>query len=108
MPTIIEVTVNTLGPTPTLSIIPDPAIIPTGVHGPIQWRITNPAQAGWKFQAQGIDIVNPGTEFDHPDGGGMRVFTWNNNHTKPGTFKYIVRVSNNESQVEVDPRIINN
>jgi len=36
------------------------------------------------------------------------VFTWNNNHTKPGTFKYIVRVSNNESQVEVDPHVINN
>ena len=107
MPTIIDVTVTTIGSTHSLTVLPDPATIPSGVRGPIQWRITNAASEGWKFQEQGIDIVSPGTEFDRPNGGGMRVFTWNNNHTHAGTYKYAVRVTNNSSRVEVDPKIVN-
>ena len=108
MPIIVEVTVNTAGPAPSVTVNPDPVPIPAGVHGPIQWKITNPAAEGWKFQMHGIDIVNPGTEFDHPSGGGMRVFTWNNNHTQPGTYKYAVRVENDAAKAEIDPHIVNN
>lgn len=107
MPTIVKVTVNTLGPTPSITVSPDPVDIQAAVHGPIQWQITNPATEGWKFQMQGIVIVNPGTEFDHPNGGGTRVFTWNNNHTKPGTYKYAVKVKSSTSKAEIDPQIVN-
>jgi hypothetical protein len=108
MPTTVDVTVNTIGPTHSVTVDPDTVTIPSGVHGPIQWKITNPAAEGWKFQMHGIDFVNPGTEFDHPTGGGGRVFTWNNNHTKPGTFKYAVRVENNTAKAEIDPHVVNN
>jgi hypothetical protein len=66
MPTIVDVTIGTVGTTHSVTVVPDPVTIPAGVHGPIQWRITNPASEGWKFQRQGIDIVDPGAEFDHP------------------------------------------
>jgi hypothetical protein len=108
MPTDVQVTISTTGTTHSVSVAPDPVQIPPGVHGPIQWKITNPAAEGWKFQFQGIDIVNGGTEFDHPNGGGQRVFTWNNNHTKPGTYKYSVRVENDAAKAELDPTIMNN
>jgi hypothetical protein len=39
--------------------------------------------------------------------GGTRVFTWNNNHTKPGNFKYSVRVANDNAKAEIDPTIVN-
>jgi hypothetical protein len=107
MPTIVEVTVNTLAATPTVTVRPDPVNIEAGVHGPIQWRITNPAAEGWRFQTQGIVIANPGTELDRPNGGGTRVFTWNNNHTRPGTYKYAVKVENDASKAEIDPQIVN-
>jgi len=107
MPTIVEVTVNTLGPTPSVTVSPDPVVFQAGVHGPIQWKITNPAAEGWKFQMQGIVIVNPGTEFDQPNGGGTRVFTWNNKHTKPGTYKYAAKVESSTSKAEIDPQIVN-
>jgi hypothetical protein len=107
MPAIVDVTVTTAGTTHSVIVVPDPVRIPTGVHGPIQWQITNPPSEGWKFQRQGIDIVNPGSEFDHPTGGGTRVFTWNNNHTKPGQFKCAVRVANDAARAEIDPTIMN-
>ena len=108
MPTIVDVTISSVGTTHSVTVVPDPVTIPAGVHGPIQWRITNPASEGWKFQSQGIDIVNPGTEFDHPNGGGARVFTWNNNHTKAGQYKYAVKVANDAVHAELDPTIMNN
>jgi hypothetical protein len=108
MPTTVDVTVSTVGPPFSVTVNPDPVPIPSGVHGPIQWRITNPPAHGWKFQMHGIDIVNPGTEFVQPTGGGMRVFTWINNHTKTGTYKYAVRVENATDKAEIDPQIINN
>ena len=107
MPTPVEVTITTAGTTHSIRVSLDPVRIPPGVHGPIQWQITNPPSEGWKFQRQGIDIVIPGAEFDHPTGGGTRVFTWNNNHTKPGQFKYAVRVANDAARAEIDPTIMN-
>jgi hypothetical protein len=107
MPTIVEVTVNTLGPAPSVTVNPNQADIPVGVRGPIQWTIMNPAVEGWKFQMQGIVIANHSGEFDNPTGGGTRVFTWNNNHTKAGTYKYAVKVENGTSQAELDPFIVN-
>ena len=108
MPTIVNVTVRTVGSTHSLIIDPDPVRIAAGVRGPIQWKITNPASEKWKFRRKGIDITNPGTEFDGPSGGGRRVFTWNNNHTKAGTYKYAVRVEKDGVEVDVDPTIMNN
>ena len=105
MPTTVSVTIT--GATPQVSVDPDPVHISAGDHGPIQWKITNPASEGWKFQNHGVDIVNPGTEFDHPTGGGNRVFTWSNNHTKPGQYKYAVRVANDAARAEIDPTIMN-
>ena len=107
MPTIVDVTITTARTTHSVDRCSGPRQDSTGVHGPIQWRITNPASEGRKFQRQGIDIVNPGTEFDHPTGGGNRVFTWNNNHTKPGQYKYAVRVENDAARAEIDPTIMN-
>lgn len=107
MPTIVQVTVHTKGTSHSVTVDPDPVDIAAGVRGPIQWQITNPAAEGWKFERQGIDIVSPGTEFDHPTGGGTRVFTWNNNHTKPGNYKYTVRVENNTAKAKLDPSIVN-
>lgn len=108
MPTVIDVTVKTVGTTNSLVIDPDPVRIAAGVRGPIQWKITNPASEKWKFRRNGIEIVNPGGEFDNPGGGGSRVFTWNNKHTKPGTFKYAVHVEKDGVAVSVDPTIMNN
>ena len=107
MPTTVDVTINAQGGTYSITVVPDPVRIAAGVRGPIQWKITNPASEGWKFQTKGIDIQHPGTEFDHPNGGGMRVFTWNNNHTGPGEYKYTVRVENGTTNVERDPTIMN-
>ena len=108
MPTIVDVTVKIAGTTHSLIIDPDPVRIAAGVRGPIQWRITNPASEQWNFRRNGIEITNPGREFDNPSGGGTRVFTWNNHHTKPGTFKYAVRVEKDGVEVSVDPTIMNN
>ena len=108
MPTDVKVTVKTVGSTHSLVIDPDPVRFERGVRGPIQWRITNPASEKWKFTRNGIDITNPGGEFDDPSGGGTRVFTWNNLHTKPGTYKYAVTVEKDGLQVSVDPTIMNN
>ena len=93
----------------SVTVVPDPVRIPQPVfHRPIQWLITNPASDGWKFQGQGIDIVNPGTEFDRPTGGGNRVFTWNNNHTKPGTVQICGQGrATNAARAEIDPAIMN-
>ena len=107
MPTTVDVTISTVGTTHTVTVDRDPVRIPAGERGPIQWKITNPAPEGWKFQTRGIDIVNPGTEFDHPTGGGTRVFTWNNNHSKAGSYKYAVRVANDSAHAEIDPTILN-
>jgi len=107
MPTIVSVTVVAGSGGSSVTADPDPVVIPAGVRGPIQWRITNSAADGWKFQMNGIDIAGAGTEFDQPSGGGQRVFTWNNNHTKPGQFKYTIRVSNDTTTVENDPSIMN-
>ena len=108
MPTIVDVTINAAGSIPPIKVSPDPVVIPAGTRGPIQWRITNPASQGWKFRDKGIDIEKPGTEFDHPAGGGNRVFTWNNNHRQPGSFKYSVRVDQGTVKVDLDPTILNN
>ena len=108
MPTIVEVTISSVASTHSVTVVPDPVTIPPGVRGPIQWRITNPASEGWRFQTHGIDIVNADTEFDQPGGGGTPVFTWNNNHTKAGSYKYAVRVANNTATAEIDPSIVNN
>jgi hypothetical protein len=107
MPTTVQVTINTLGTTHSVTVVPDSVTIPVGERGPIQWTITNAASEGWKFQRNGIDIVNAGAEFDNPAGGGTRVFTWNNNHTKAGTYKYAVRVANDNATAEKDPSIVN-
>ena len=107
-PPEVNVTINTVGSTHSISVDREPVEIPAGERGPIQWKITNPAPEGWKFRRQGIDIVNPGTEFDRPNGGGSRVFTWNNNHTKPGSYKYSVRVEKGGVNVDLDPTILNN
>jgi hypothetical protein len=107
MPTTVDVTVNTQGGTYSIAVDPDPVAIAAGDRGPIQWRITNPASEGWKFRTKGIDITNPGTEFDHPTGGGQRVFTWNNHHTRQGQYKYAVRVENGTAQADIDPTIMN-
>ena len=108
MPTIVDVTVNAAGSTPPITVTPDPVVIPVGTRGPIQWRITNPASQGWKFRNNGIDFVDPGTEFDHPTGGGSRVFTWNNNHRRSGSHKYAVRVEQGTVKVDLDPTVLNN
>jgi hypothetical protein len=107
MPIVVDVTVNTAGGTHTLTVNPDPVHVPVGERGPMQWKITNPAADGWRFKARGIDIVNPGTEFDRPAGGGTRVFTWNNHHTRKDDYKYAVRVENGTARVELDPTIMN-
>jgi len=107
MPTIVQVTVTTVGGTHSVKAVPDPVTIPAGEKGPIQWQITNDASEGWRFQHNGIDIANAGTEFDHPGGGGTRVFTWNNNHTKADNYKYAVRVANQHATAEADPFIVN-
>jgi hypothetical protein len=108
MPTIVNVTVNTVGSTHSLVVDPDPVRVAAGVRGPIQWHITNPASENWKFRRNGIEITNPGGEFDTPRGGGSRVFTWNNKHTKAATYKYSVRVEKDGVEVFVDPTIMNN
>jgi hypothetical protein len=107
MPTTVQVTVNTLGTTHSLTVVPDPLLIAAGVRGPIRWQITNAPAEGWKFQNKGIDIANAGNEFDGPGGGGTHVFTWNNRHTRPGDFKYAVRVAKGTIKVELDPTIMN-
>ena len=107
MPTRVSVTVTASAAGNSVTADPDPVIIPAGVRGPIQWTIANPAAEGWKFQRNGIDIANAGTEFDHPSGHGQRVFTWNNNHTRPGQFKYTIRVANDTGTAENDPSIMN-
>jgi hypothetical protein len=107
MPTIVNVTVSAQGGAYSVTVDPDPVRIAAGVHGPIQWKITNAASEGWNFRTKGIDITNPGTEFDHPTGGGQRVFTWNNNHTRQGQYKYAVRVENGTAQADIDPTIMN-
>jgi len=108
MPIIVNVTVKTAGSDHTLDIDPDPVQIAVGVRGPIQWKITNPASERWKFRRNGVDITDPGTEFDDPRGGGSRVFTWNNHHTTAGTYKYAVRVEQDGLNVDEDPTIMNN
>ena len=108
MPTIVNVTVNTVGSTHSLVVDPDPVRVAAGVRGPIQWQITNPASENWKFRRNGIEITNPAGEFDNPRGGGSRMFTWNNKHTKAATYKYSVRVEKNDVEVFVDPTIMNN
>ncbi len=108
MPTIVNVTITTTGSAHSITVAPDPVVIPVGTRGPMQWRITNPAAQGWKFRQKGIDIENPGTEFDRPSGGGNRVFTWNNKHTTPGSYKYAVRVENRTARADLDPTILNN
>ena len=108
MPTIVNVTVQTVGSTHSLLIDPDPVRIAAGVRGPIQWKITNPASENWKFRRNGIEITNPGGEFDNPNGGGSRVFTWNNRHTKKADYKYAVRVEKDGVEFFVDPTIMNN
>ena len=108
MPTTVDVTVQTVGTTHSLVISPDPVRIAAGDRGPIQWKITNPASENWKFRHNGIEIANPGGEFDDPRGGGSRVFTWNNKHTRAGTYKYAVHVEKDGLNVSVDPTIMNN
>ena len=108
MPRMVLVTVNSVGSTHAVTVMPESLPIPAGERGPIQWKITNPAAEGWRFQTNGIEIANAGAEFDHPNGGGGVVFTWNNNHTKPATYKYTVRVANNTANAEIDPWIANN
>ena len=108
MPTIVKVTVNTVGGTHSVTVAPDPLVVPAGARGPIQWKITNPASQGWTFQPKGVEILKPDKEFDAPKGGGARVFTWNNRHTKPGTYKYVVRLENSATKAELDPTIMNN
>ena len=108
MPTNVKVTVKTAGAKHSLDIVPDPVRIAPGVRGPIQWEITNPASEKWKFRHNGIEIANPGGEFDSPSGGGSRVFTWNNRHTKKADYKYTVRVEQDGLEVLEDPTIMNN
>ena len=108
MPHEVKVTINTTGSTHSITVVPEELSIPAGDRQPIQWKIQNPAQEGWKFRNKGIDIENPGTEFDHPTVGGNRIFTWSNNHTKPGRYKYWVRVESGGVNVDHDPTILNN
>ena len=108
MPMTVDVTVNIVGSGHSLTVEPDRLDVPAGVRGPIQWKITNPASEKWKFRRNGIEITNPAGEFDTPRGGGSRVFTWNNKHTKPGTYKYAVHVERDGVPVSVDPTILNN
>ena len=108
MPTDVNVTVKTVGSENSLVIDPDPVSIAPGVRGPIQWKITNPASDKWKFRRNGIEIDDPSGEFDNPRGGGSRVFTWNNRHTKKGDYKYTVRVEKDGLEVFKDPTIMNN
>ena len=104
-PPTVEVTINAAG---TIDLYPDPLPIPPGVKGKVQWTIMNPASERWRFQQHGIEIPTGGSEFDQPHGGGTRVFTWNNNHTRAGRYPYIVRVENNSGKVERDPFMVNN
>ena len=108
MPTTVEVTVKTVGSNHSLIVDPEDLDVPPGVRGPIQWKITNPASEGWKFQRNGIEITDPRGEFDNPRGGGSRVFTWNNKHPRREKYKYAVRVEKDGANAFVDPTIMNN
>ena len=106
MPHIVDVTVGSGG---TVTANPDTLSIPAGDRQPIQWRITNPPTEGWRFKRNGIEIPNPGSppEFANPNGGGTRVYTWDNKHTRSGNYPYKIWVENDSGGAQLDPVIMN-
>jgi hypothetical protein len=104
MPNDVRVTVTVSGSTVTVQVDKPTIRFAVGERGPIKWTIDT---EGWRFQPKGIDIADHGGEFDSPAGGGSPVFVWNNRHTRPGTYKYTVRVQKGGATGELDPAIIN-
>jgi len=63
--------------------------------------------SGWKFTDNGIDIQNHGDEFDGKLKESDTKFKWKNKHTKAGTYKYNINVTDGKQTCKKDPQIVN-
>ena len=111
------------------SITPDQEVLvfPKGVSGPITWTLSDPK---FEFADKGIEIDGALTDkvirgeqtsvvLDTRQGeivecvrsGDGAQFTCNNKHTKPGVYKYTIRVRErgnpNAKPIERDPQVVN-
>jgi hypothetical protein len=74
---------------------------------PIVWNV---ATSGYEFTANGIEIINGGSEFNCSKKGPV-VFVCIDRYTKPGTYKYVIRLQGSGSAATpptLDPTVVNN
>jgi len=115
-----------------LTVRPDPLYFGPGEKGTITWHLETP---GFRFASKGIEIGQPlvgppqktvtgntTREVKRPEaqtrdvqdircaseptGSGV-TFTCENAHTRPGVYKYTIRVTNGSTEIELDPFIMN-
>ena len=71
----------------------------------LEWEIVTP---GYAFADNGIAINADGDEFTCRSGGADRQkFMCNDRHTKPGSYKYTIRLTGLPAVLPLDPWIVN-
>ena len=106
-PPTVMVTIIKAGPGFAIAVSQDPIEFRTTGRGAIVWKIDDAnSSSGWHFTNDGIEIRDPGGEFDNPRPG-PQVFTWNNRNSKSGTnsYKYTIRVTDGTTTYALDPTI---
>jgi hypothetical protein len=109
-----------------INVSPDPMVFVPGEKGTITWHL--PKGAGLRFAQNGIEINGRISDSApkgcdncvalerqdeiikcQPKGEDRQTFTCENQHTRPGLYKYTIRVLRGDSQTPVvrDPTIMN-
>jgi len=97
----ITVTVLSCG---DIRATPDPAKVAKGNKAHMLWHLATP---GWTFTDNGIDIPNNGGEFDGKLKDSGTTFKWKNKHSKPGSYKYDINVTDGRQVCKRDPTVVN-
>lgn len=85
----------------------EPLYFPKGTQDVrITWQL--PSDSKYTFPRDGIVIKDAGDEFAdcHPEPNGLR-FSCLNKHSKPGTYKYTIKVEGSPAVPPLDPIILN-
>jgi hypothetical protein len=88
-----------------IAVDSDTIDVPRGNSPVLEWEVVTP---GYAFADNGIAINDAGDEITCRPGEGTRQrFVCNNKHTKPGTYKYTIRLTGWPAVLPLDPWIVN-
>jgi hypothetical protein len=92
-----------------IGVDPDPINVPAGNNAPIIWTLA--PDTPYKFFAGSITFTDAGGEFydcqvENPND--PRGFVCKNKHSKPGRYKYVIKLRDaNGNEISKDPFIVN-